>query len=352
MLEDRKAAILYAVVQEYIQTARPVGSTRVARAPGVDVSPATVRSEMADLEEHQYLVQPHTSAGRVPTGKAYRFFVDLWRGRTPALRAADRRQVNDFFASDHGEFESFLADTTGLLTDLTDWTAVVVGPSPAAATVRSAQLIDLAARTVLVVAVMSNGVVEKRTLEVPADMSPRVVADASERLARRVVGRTLHELDDGGGHDGEGHVGGEGGDGGGEGSGGEGSGGEDRLLAAALRALREARAHHEVFVGGTAKLAAAFDGVEQLGDVLRLLEQQVVMAALMRRVLDRGNRVAIGNETGVPSLSQCSLVLAPFSMGAETGTIGVLGSTRMDYPQALSAVAAVSSRLGSALREV
>ena len=341
MLEDRKAAILYAVVQEYIQTARPVGSTRVARAPGVDVSPATVRSEMVDLEEHQYLVQPHTSAGRVPTAKAYRFFVDLWRGRTPALRAADRRQVNEFFASDHGEFESFLADTTGLLTDLTDWTAVVVGPSPAAARVRSAQLIDLAARTVLVVAVMSNGVVEKRTLEVPADVSPAVVADASERLARRVVGRTLHELDGGG----EDSVGGE------EGGGGDG-GGEDRLLAAALRALREARAHHEVFVGGTAKLAAAFDGVEQLGDVLRLLEQQVVMAALMRRVLDRGNRVAIGNETGVPSLSQCSLVLAPFSMGAETGTIGVLGSTRMDYPQALSAVAAVSSRLGSALRKV
>ncbi len=347
MLEDRKAAILYAVVQEYIQTARPVGSTRVARAPGVDVSPATVRSEMVDLEEHQYLVQPHTSAGRVPTAKAYRFFVDLWRGRTPALRAADRRQVNEFFASDHGEFESFLADTTGLLTDLTDWTAVVVGPSPAAATVRSAQLIDLAARTVLVVAVMSNGVVEKRTLEVPADVSPAVVADASDRLARRVVGRTLHELDDGGRQDGEGEIGGEDSDGGGEGG-----GGEDRLLAAALRALREARAHHEVFVGGTAKLAAAFDGVEQLGDVLRLLEQQVVMAALMRRVLDRGNRVAIGSETGVPSLSQCSLVLAPFSMGAETGTIGVLGSTRMDYPQALSAVAAVSSRLGSALREV
>lgn len=327
MLDDRKAAILYAVVQEYIHTARPVGSTRIAQASDVDVSPATVRSEMAALEDQQYLVQPHTSAGRVPTAKAYRFFVDLWRGRTPTLRAADRRQVNKFFASDHGEFESFLADTTGLLTDLTDWTAVVVGPSPSVATVRSAQMIDLASRTVLVVAVMSNGVVEKRTLDVAAEASPAVVADASGRLAKRVIGLTLADV-------------------------GSCDEGEDPLLAAALGALREARAHHEVFIGGTAKLAAAFDGMERLGEVLRLLEQQMVMVAVMRRVLDRGNRVAIGDETGIPSLSECSLVLAPYKVeGADGGTIGVLGPTRMDYPQALSAVAAVSVRLGSALSE-
>ena len=327
MLDDRKAAILYAVVQEYIQTARPVGSTCVSRAPGVEVSSATVRSEMAALEEQQFLVQPHTSAGRVPTAKAYRFFVDLWRGRTPMLEPADRRQVNEFFAVDHGEFETILADTTGLLSSLTDWTAVVVGPSPAAATVRSAQLIDLASRTVLMVAVMSNGVVEKRALDMPTEFSPAVVAEASQRLARRVVGRTLAEVEDG-------------------------DEGEDPLLAAALRALREARARHEVFVGGTAKLAAAFDGVGQLGEVLRLLEQQVVMVTVMRPVLDRGNRVAIGEETGVPSLSECSLVLAPYSVeGTDGGTICVLGPTRMDYPQALSAVAAVSLRLGTALSE-
>ena len=327
MLDDRKAAILYAVVQEYIQTANPVGSTRVARTPGVEVSPATVRSEMAALEDQRFLVQPHTSAGRVPTAKAYRFFVDLCRGRTPELDAADRNQVNEFFAADHGDFESILSDTTTLLSDLTDWTAVVVGPTPAAATVRSVQLVDLAARTVLVVAVMSNGVVEKRTIELASDASPTVVEEASRRLASRVVGLTLAEVEDG-------------------------DEGEDPLLAAALRALREARVHHEVFVGGTAKLAAAFDGGEQLSGVLKLLEQHVVVVAVMRTVLDRGNRVAIGAETGVASLADCSLVLAPYSVaGTFDGTIGVLGPTRMDYPQALSAVRAVSLRLGSALDE-
>ena len=330
MLDDRKASILYTVVQEYIRTAQPVGSGRVARAPGIDASPATVRSEMAALAEQQYLVQPHTSAGRVPTAKGYRFFVDQWRRRSPSptLQAADRRQVNDFFSSSHGGFEAILSDTTGLLSDLTDWTAVVVAPSPAAATVRSAQLVELSAGTVMVVAVMSNGVVEKRTLDVGVDTSAEVVADASQRLARRVVGRTLAEIDDRDQPD-------------------------DKLLAAAIAALREARAHHEVFVGGTSKLADAFDAVEQLSEVLGLLEQQLVVVTLMRRVLDRGLRVAIGEETGMPSLTECSLVLAPYSAeGTDGGTIGVIGPTRMDYPQALSAVAAVSLRLGPALDEV
>ena len=128
---------------------------------------------------------------------------------------------------------------------------------------------------------------------------------------------------------------------------------DDKLLAAAIAALQEARAHHEVFVGGTSKLAAAFDAVEHLSEVLGLLEQQLVVVTLMRRVLDRGLRVAIGSETGVPSLTECSLVLAPYSTeGTDGGTIGVIGPTRMDYPQALSAVAAVSRRLGPALGDV
>ena len=330
MLDDRKAAILYAVVQEYIRTAQPVGSTRVARSPGVEASPATVRSEMAALSEQCYLVQPHTSAGRVPTVKGYRFFVDQWRRRSPSptLDPADRRQVNDFFSVTHGGFEATLSDTTGLLSDLTDWTAVVVAPSPAAATVRSAQLVELATGTVMVVAVMSNGVIEKRTLDVPADTTSEVVDDASQRLARRVVDRTLAEIDD---YDQP----------------------SDGLVAAAITALREARAHHEVYVGGTNKLAAAFEAVEQLSEVLGLLEKQLVVVTLMRQVLDRGLRVAIGSETGVPSLAECSLVLAPYSTeGVDGGTIGVIGPTRMDYPQALSAVAAVSRRLGPALDEV
>ena len=328
MLDDRKAAILQAVVQEYIATAVPVGSGRVADWPDVEISSATVRNEMAALEKQGYLAQPHTSAGRVPTDKGYRFFVDRVRRRTPALDAADRRQVRDFFASAHGEVESMLSHTTELLSALTQWTGVVVGPSPESATVRSVQLVDLSSHVLLLVAVLSNGVIEKHALEVEDRLTPETVAAASDRLARAVVGRSPGDLGD------------------------IGPDSSDPLVCAAVEALRSSSSGHEMFVGGASKLTAAFDAVEPVRAALDLLEQQLAVITLIREVLDRGQRVAIGEETGLMPLSECSLVLAPYEVrGQDAGTIGVLGPTRMDYHQALSVVAVVSRCLGAALSE-
>ena len=140
MLDERKAAILSAVVREYIETAQPVGSGKIASAPGVDVSSATVRNEMAALEDAGYLVQPHTSAGRIPTDKGYRFFVDALRDAQNELATADPRTLRDFFAGTHGQLESMMQRTSDLLTSMTDWTAVVVGPTADQATIRSVQL--------------------------------------------------------------------------------------------------------------------------------------------------------------------------------------------------------------------
>src|SRR4051812_21015417 len=128
MLDDRKTAILRAVVQEYITTALPVGSGHVASAPGVSVSSATVRNEMAVLEQEGYLIQPHTSAGRVPTDKGYRFFVDnlALPGRLDAVRT---QEVRSFFDSAHGALEQMLQETSRLLSHLTDYAAVVIGPA-------------------------------------------------------------------------------------------------------------------------------------------------------------------------------------------------------------------------------
>ena len=345
MLDDRKAAILHALVREYIETAQPVGSGRITDSPGVEVSSATVRSEMASLEQQDYLTQPHTSAGRVPTAKGYRFFVDRVCDQAPVLDPADRRQVCEFFSAASGEMSVVLSHTARLLSDLTDWTGVVVSSNPATATVRSVQLIDVATCRVMVLAVMSNGTVEKRVFDAADGTTPEVVADASRRLADRVVGCTLAELAEIGDVVGV--------------MAGDTSAGEvgemfDPLLAAALEALarllRGALRHHEMFVGGTDKLAAAFNAVEQLCGVLRLLEQQFVVATLMREVIDSGDRVAIGAEIGLSPLSECSLVLAPYSApGTGSGAIGVLGPTRMDYPQALSAVTVVSEQLSAAL---
>ena len=335
MLDDRKAAILYALVQDYIDTAQPVGSNRIIDSPGVEVSSATVRSEMASLEKRDYLTQPHTSAGRVPTAKGYRFFVNRVRDQAPALDPVDRRHVSDFFSDADGEISTVLSHTARLLSNLTDWTGVVVSASPAMTAVRSVQLFDIATCKAMVLAVMSNGTVEKRVFDIPEGTTPEVVADASRRLAGRIVGRTLTELTEVGDVDViAGEVDEE----------------LDPLLTAALEALREAAADHDMFVEGTDKLAAAFDAVEQLCGVLRLLEQQIAVVQLMRAVIDSGDQVVIGTEIGLPPLSGCSLVLAPYgTAGTASGAIGVLGPTRMDYPQALSAVTVVSEQLSATL---
>ena len=184
-LDARKAAILNAVVAEYIGSAQPVGSQHVVDAPGVSVSSATVRSDMAALERDGFLAQPHTSAGRIPTDKGYRFFVDHLAG-TGSLDPSGRQQVRQFFDHAHGEIEMMLERTSGLLADLTDCTAMVVGPSHESAAIRSVQLVGLGPRLALLVVVLADGAVQKQSIEFADE-----VDDARPGRRRRPTGRPL-----------------------------------------------------------------------------------------------------------------------------------------------------------------
>ena len=329
MLDQRKASILRAVVEEYIDSAQPVGSGHVASAPGVEVSPATVRNEMALLEQEGYLIQPHTSAGRIPTDKGYRYFVDTLVGPAPLGQDA-AQQVRSFFNKAHGEIEQMLSDTTRLLSDLTQSAAVVVGPAHEQGTVRSFQIVGLAPRVVLMVAVLSNGAVEKRTIELDQDVDEASVTRAAAHVDTHLKGRHVEELATLGpcGHE-----------------------AADAVITAVQSAVSGV-GDDQVFVGGTARMAGAFEAVETIREVLGILEQQLVVVTLLRDVLDRGLTVAIGAETGMAPLAECALVVSPYVVeGQPAGTIGVLGPTRMNYPQALAAVAVVSKRLGRRLSE-
>ncbi len=333
MLDDRKANILKAVVEEYIETAQPVGSSHVARKPGVNVSSATVRNELAALENDGYLVQPHTSAGRIPTDKGYRFFVDSL-GAPGQLSAPDAQQVRQFFARAHGELEQMLRDTSLLLSRVTDYAAVVVGPPHEQSTIRAVQVVGLTSRVALLVVVLSNGVIEKHTLELDEDVDDAALSAATARLSALLVGATMRAAAV---------------------TEPQGPAANDPVVGAALAELRadqESAGVDDVYIGGTSSLAAAFDAVTQVSDVLRILEQQFVVVSLMREMLDRGLNVAIGTETGIVPLAECSVVVAPYyAEGEAVGTIGVLGPTRMNYPQALAAVAVVGRRLGDRLTE-
>lgn len=329
MLDERKAAILKAVVEEYIETAQPVGSSHVIRSAGVAVSSATVRNEMAVLEREGYLVQPHTSAGRIPTDKGYRFFVDQLTG-PGVLGPTQRQAVQDFFSTAHGELERKLQHTSQLLASVTDYAAVVIGPVHEAATIRTAQVVGLAPRLALVVAVLSNGSVEKRTLELADVVDDAQLSVASARIAVLAAGRTFTDLGGVAEPPSTGQA-------------------SDTVVLAGLRALATVDADEpdQVFVGGVARMAGAFDAVEAVRQVLTTLEQQYVVVTLLRDVLARGLSVAIGAEHGVVPLAQCAVVVSPYEVeGRAAGSIGVLGPTRMNYSQALAAVATVSQRLG------
>ncbi len=336
MLDARKAAILRVVVEEYIETAQPVGSATVARVPELAVSSATVRNEMGVLEREGYLVQPYTSAGRIPTDKGYRFFVDSLSG--PGVLAPPQSQlVGDFFSNAHGELEQMLHDTSRLLSNLTDCAAVVIGPSHEVATILSVQLLARGPRNVLVVVVLSDAAVERRTLELADDVTDRELSAAASHLSRHLVGTAF-------------------GGGGGVPLPTTGDPIVDALCRMAGAGLVAGHGHERelesVFVGGTARMAAAFDAIGTIRQVLTILEQQVVIVTLLQDVLNRGLSVAIGTEHGVIPLADCSVVVAPYTVeGEPAGTVGVLGPTRMHYEQALAAVAVVSQRLGKALTE-
>jgi len=333
MLDDRKTAILRAIVEEYIATALPVGSSHIAKSNEFAVSSATVRNDMAALEREGFLTHPHTSAGRIPTDKGYRFFVDnLVPNGT--LGSLEQAKVGSFFESAHFRLEETLQRTSMLLTQLTNYASVVIGPTVEIATVKSLQLVRLSSHHITVVVVLSNGAVENEQIEVGLDISDEEISLATSKLQNLMMNTPLrdvpkHRLVDR-----------------------KTSDAATELSHRVLEALDRTRNDETFFVGGAAQMAEAFDAVEIVRNVLHTLEQQYVVVTLVRDMLNRGLSVAIGAEHGVEPLSACSVVLAPvMADGESVGTVGVLGPTRMNYPQALATVELVSDRLGRRLTE-
>ena len=334
-LDDRKSAILRAIVEEYIGSAQPVGSQTIAQTRDLGVSAATVRNEMSALERDGYIAQPHTSAGRIPTDKGYRFYVDRFTGEG-SLPATQRREVADFFTSAARVMDDLLHDTSLLLARLTSHAAVIVGPQPDVAVVCSVTLVRLQPRIILAVAVLSNGAVEKEHVVLDHDVTDEDVAQATARLSTHLLGSTFAAVTDPPRRPGRPDA-------------------AQQLVVTVCDGLRRNASvgSEPLFVGGASRLAAeheAFSNARVAAHLLELLEEHVVMVALMRELLGPGVTVRIGSEHARDDLRDCSVVLAPYLIeGQPGGTVGVLGPTRMDYRQAQAAVATVSRQLSRSL---
>jgi heat-inducible transcriptional repressor len=335
-LTDRKADILRALVRHYIRTGEPVGSESLAGATGLRVSSATIRNELASLEELGYLTQPHPSAGRVPTDLAYRRYVDLLPTRTK-LREPERRAIVGFFDEALADVDAILRGTTQLLSRLTRYASLALAPSQRETAIIRSELIRLGTAVLLLV-VFDTGHVEKRVIESAGELADEDVDRVSRKMTEAFRGKTLSEADaialelertaES----------------------------RDRAILArvaeALSSIGETAETEHIFLGGVANIAAdaAFDRRETLRQIYEALERESAVLRLLREAAATPPvSVTIGRENRVPEMWEASLVAAPFAAGGALGTIGVVGPMRMDYLSAISAVRAVAERLSAAV---
>ena len=330
MSEDRRLAVLRAIVEDYVQTREPVGSKALVERHALGVSPATIRNDMAALEEEGLIAQPHTSAGRIPTDKGYRLFVDRLSNVKP-LSAPEKKAIATLL--DHAvDLDDVVDRTVRLLAQLTHQVAVVQYPSLTRSTVRHVELVPLGGGRLLIVLITNTGRVEQRLADVGADVPEATLGDLRARLNAAVSGRRLHEV--------AALV---------ESLPGRFAPEERYIVRHVLDALEDSLAverEERLVLAGTANLArSGTDFAGSIGPVLEALEEQVVLLKLLTEMAADSGAVGIriGREHQHAGLTETAVVASGYGgEGEVVARLGVLGPTRMDYPTTIAAVRAVA----------
>jgi heat-inducible transcriptional repressor len=341
VLDDRKSAILRAIVSHYVRTGEPVASKTLVDRYRLGVSSATVRNEMSALEEAGFIYQPHTSAGRIPTDLGYRHFVDAF-GSNLKLPAQETMKIQAFFGEPRWELEDALRQTASLLSSLTDHAAVVFAPALEKSTVRHVELIGLAGARAMVIVVTDTGQLDNHAIVLPEGITQEDLDDASELLARLLVGAGLDatagivndaipeapaDLRD--------------------------------LLGTVALVLAEGvarRIDEKVFLEGASNIVDEhkFHDLETVRQIIAALEhRRLLLEVLADGLAVGGVSVRIGSENQAIEMQACSVIAAPY--GSELnllGSLGVVGPTRMDYRRTIAAVYEVSANLGRMLTEL
>ncbi|MFV2194695.1 MULTISPECIES: heat-inducible transcriptional repressor HrcA [unclassified Nocardiopsis] len=334
MLDERKLAVLRAVVEDFVNTNEPVGSKALAERHPLGVSPATIRNDMVALEEDGYITQPHTSAGRVPTDKGYRLFVDRLSSVKP-LSAAERRAIESFLTG-AVDLDEIVTRTVRLLAQLTHQVAIVQYPSLTRSSVQHVELVPLGGPRLMMVVITDTGRVEQRVIDGLGDISESAVDDLRSMLNRATAGRFLNDVPRVVG-DLPAQVDPE----------------HRDMAVAVLSVLLESlveRHEEKIVLAGTANLAAV-DFAASLRDILEALEENMVLIRLLGEAKDPSMlTVRIGAENFHEGLRSTSVVSADYGVGNQSlAKIGVVGPTRMDYPGTMGAVRAVARYVGQIL---
>ncbi len=331
-MDERKMRILQAIIDDYILTGVPVGSRTISKKYDMGLSSATIRNEMSDLEELGFLDQPHVSAGRIPSAKAYRLYVDSLL-KTGVIPDDSRSSIGRHFAGRAHQMEDVIDHAAQVISSLTHYTAVVLSPKGMQPRIQTVQFVPVSAEMALVVIVTDQGVVRDSVIHVGSQMDSDTLYAISRTLTMELRGVTLQEacelLPEIAGR----------------------ISGNDRVLQELYGYLSEGqrsprRAH--MAVGGTSNMLAypEYSDVDKARNFLSLMETRDKLAEIIQGSGEMAFTVRIGPETGIPEMADCSIVTASYSSrGGQQGTIGVIGPTRMQYSRVLSILNIIGHQL-------
>jgi heat-inducible transcriptional repressor len=327
-LSLRKQKILRAVVTDYVKSAQPIGSRTLARCYNINLSPATIRNEMSDLEDMGFLTQPHTSAGRIPSQKGYRFYVDCLM-EIKELSLEEKARINKILEKEkYREIEGIINHTSRLLASLTNYTTLILGPHLRKCAFKKLQIMPIDAQRGVLVLVADTGLVKSKVINLPKTLSidelQRIIFYLNKRLDGLTIEKITSELIVELRRELYNHI---------------------TFLEEAFTLLEKILIEDErrVFLGGTTNILnqPEFENIEKIKALLSLFEQRSLLATLLSRPIAgvEGVVIKIGSENVLEEVQECSLVMATYCMGKDIiGTIGVLGPTRMEYPRAVAAV--------------
>ena len=336
-LDARKKRVLRAVIDDYIESAEPVGSRTLARKYDLGVSPATIRNEMADLEMLGYLEQLHTSSGRIPSSKGYRFYVD---GLIPPKPVSDeeKERIDKWYRARVRRIEEVFQETARIISQVTRNVSLVLAPQMTQAQFRCLQFLPLDDRRVITVLMTDAGFIENKILEMPSGATFEDFQRMAKVINMRLEGHTLRTIEQHSLTEIRDEI------------------RDESLYEAALeiihRALDSGR-RERLYLGGTTQMLEQpeFHDVEKVKDTLLMLEEEELMKDILHAHMGDGLEVTIGQENEDKHFKDSSIITATYHLDGEVlGTIAVLGPTRMEYAKAMSLLEYMNQNLTDVIK--
>ncbi len=324
VLSDRQKKILQIIIEDYIDTAEPVGSRTIARKYNLGISPATIRNEMSDLELLGYLEQPHTSAGRVPSAAAYRYYVDSLT-KPDVLAPNDVALINTWFQERVHSIDDIFQSTAKLLSRMSKNVSVVLANKDSENTFSYIRFLPLNEHQAILCIVANDGQMDNGVIQIPAGMTPREMDTLAERVTNRLHGMKLKEISDAILKSVQEEL----------------KGDKDLYvsLIQVMKQMQKDQQTNKMFLGGTKQLLSQpeFKDPARMRELLSVLEEEQMLKDMLMADKKSGLRVTIGSENKFSGIQDCSMVQATYRLnGQVVGTLAVLGPTRMEYRKVIS----------------